>query len=137
MAGDILRATKTVLVVDWPSREVPETLARAGYDVVVRGGPGPEDHSTYVVGDDDEVVVRRADSPPQRVDLVYCYRPLAELPAIVERAQRLGARAVWAQVPTEDAEAARDLVEAAGLAFVDRPYLPDAVRALREPPPTP
>jgi hypothetical protein len=30
----LLRGTKTVLLVDWPSREVPETLARAGYAVI-------------------------------------------------------------------------------------------------------
>lgn len=34
---EILRATQSVLVVDWPSRDVPDTLARAGYDVHVHG----------------------------------------------------------------------------------------------------
>ena len=44
---EILRAVETVLVIDWPSKEVPELLARARPRVVVRGGPGPEDYSIY------------------------------------------------------------------------------------------
>jgi hypothetical protein len=38
-AGQILRETGSVLVVDWPSKDVPETLTRAGYTVLVKGGP--------------------------------------------------------------------------------------------------
>lgn len=128
-AEEILRAAKTVLVVDWPSREVPDTLVRAGYDVVVRGGPAPDDYSTYLF-DGEEVVVQRTDRPLDRADLVYSYRPLDELPEIVEQAQNFGAHAVWVQLPPEESKRARVIVETAGLAFVDGPYLPDAVRAL-------
>jgi predicted CoA-binding protein len=128
-AEEILQAAKTVLVVDWPSRDVPDTLARAGYEVVVHGGPAPDDYSTYVV-EDGEVVVRRTGHPPVQAELVYSYRPVAELAEIVETALGLGARAVWVQLPAEDGEQARAIVETAGLAFVDGPSLPDAVRAL-------
>jgi predicted CoA-binding protein len=112
---------------------VPDTLARAGYEVVVHGGPAPDDYSAYVV-EGGEVVVRRTGSPPERADLVYSYRPLDELPEIVEQAGRLGAQAVWVQLPAGESEAARAIVEAAGLTFVDGPYLPDAVRARRDRP---
>ena len=132
MAEDILAATKVVLLVDWPSRDVPDTLVRAGYEVVVHGGPAPDDYSTYVV-DDGEVVEQRTGRPPERADLVYSYRPVDELPEIVEEAQRIGAQAVWVQLPPEESQRARDIVETAGLAFVDGPYLPDAVRALNRP----
>ena len=131
-AQDILRATKIVLVVDWPSRDVPDTLARAGYDVVVHGGPASDDYSTYVV-DDGEVVEQRTGTPPERADLVYSYRPVNELPDIVEQAQQLGAHAVWVQLRAAESPPARAIVETAGLAFVDGPYLPDAVRALHGP----
>ncbi len=124
-----MRAAKSVLVVDWPSREVPDTLARAGYDVVVHGGPAPDDYSTYLL-DGGDVVVQRRGMPPERADLVYSYRPLEELPEIVEQAQNLGAHAVWLQLPLEESKRARVIVETAGLSFVDGPYLPDAVRAL-------
>ena len=131
-AEDILRVTKTILVVDWPSRDVPDTLVRAGYDVVVRGGPAPDHYSTYVV-DDGEVLEQRTGRPPERADLVYSYRPVDELPQIVEHAQRLGAHAVWVQLSPEESPRARVIVETAGLSFVDGPYLPDAVRALNPP----
>ena len=127
-AEEVLRGARTIVVVDWPSREVPDTLARAGYDVVVHGGPAPEDYSVYGI-ENGEVVVRRS-APPMQADVVYSYRPLDELPGIVGQAQRLGARAVWVQLAPEEVEAARSIVEAAGLTFVGAPYLPDAVRAL-------
>lgn len=128
-AEQILRAAKAVLVVDWPSRDVPDTLARAGYDVVVHGGPAPDDYSAYVV-EDGEVVRRPTGAPPHHADLVYSYRPLAELPEITEAARALGAVAVWVELPAEESGAARAIVEGAGLAFIDGPSLPDAVRAL-------
>ncbi len=36
-----------------------------------------------------------ADGPPDRAELVYVYRPLEELPGIVESAGRIGAHAIW------------------------------------------
>ena len=36
-----------MLVVDYPSKDVPETLARGGFAVTVQGGPGPEDYVDY------------------------------------------------------------------------------------------
>ena len=145
MAADgLLRAVQTVLVVDWPSRDVPDTLALAGFDVHVHGGPEPDDYSVYR-RDGDRVVVERTGRPPDRADLVYTHRPLDELPEIIESARRLGATVVWLQsgrasdgdrdpkgcwFPAEDSDAARTLVEAAGLAFVDDRYLPDEVRGL-------
>ncbi len=143
-AEDILGAVRSVLVVDWPSRDVPDTLARAGYEVHVHGGPAPDDYSTYR-RDGDDVVVEPTGRPPERADLVYSHRPLAELPDIVETAQRLGAMAVWVQsgrtaegrrdprgcsLPEGESSQARALVEAAGLAYVDDRYLPDEVRGL-------
>jgi predicted CoA-binding protein len=90
----ILSASKSVLVIDWPSRDVPDTLTSAGFAVMVRGGPGETDYSTHETNNDG-VVLRRAGRPPEHVDLVYSYRPVDELPKIVAIAQHLGAKAVW------------------------------------------
>lgn len=143
-AEEILGAARSVLVVDWPSRDVPDTLARAGYEVHVHGGPAPDDYSAYR-RDGDGVVVGRTGRQPDRADLVYSHRPLDELHGIVEMAQRVGARAVWVQsgrgadgrpdpracwLPEPESRQARALVEAAGLAYVDDRYLPDEVRSL-------
>ncbi len=142
-AARILASAGTVLVVDWPSRDVPESLARAGYEVVVHGGPDPDDYTAYEVAG-EEVVQRRVGQPPAHADVVYTFRPLDELPEIVDMARQVGAGTVWVQsglstagvedpegcwLPPEDAARSRELVEAAGLAYVDQPYIAGAVRA--------
>ncbi|HVA05394.1 MAG TPA: hypothetical protein VNG12_01510 [Acidimicrobiales bacterium] len=45
----ILEQTRSILLVDWPSRAGPDTLTRAGFAVTVHGGPGPCDYSNYTV----------------------------------------------------------------------------------------
>jgi hypothetical protein len=104
-AEQILGAARTVVVVDWPSRDVPDTLARAGYTVLVKGGPGPA----------------------------------------ASLARQLGATAIWhqsglASIGAKDphgcwmepgaSQTARAIVEAAGLAYVESPYIADEVRRL-------
>jgi len=140
-AAGLLAVPGAVLVVDWPSRDVPEGLARAGWKVVVRNGPGPQDYATHEL-EGDSVVVRPLGRPPVGVDLVYAHRPLAELPGIVETALALGARGVWVQsglaegggkdsrgcwMPEEEADRARALVESSGLVFVSGHYIGDAL----------
>lgn len=140
-----LQSAKTILVIDWPSKDVPESLARAGFDVVVRGGPGPEDFSAYELKG-DAVVSRRTGPAPEKVDLVYSYRPLSELPGITDFAVKLHAKAIWSQsgvlpngaddpkgcwLSPEDLYTARAFVEAAGLTFVHEPYIGDVARALQ------
>jgi predicted CoA-binding protein len=124
---ELLRATNTILLVDWPSREVPDTLARAGYEVVSSEGPSPDDYSAYVV-EGDAVVTQHVGRPPDRAEIVYSHRPDDELPGIVELAQQVGARAVWCETGSDEA---RRIVEGAGLAYVDDPRINDAARALQ------
>jgi hypothetical protein len=40
-ADRLLSAATSILVIDWPSADVPDTLAGAGYAVYVKGGPEP------------------------------------------------------------------------------------------------
>src|SRR5262245_51665689 len=93
---ELLQTVRSVLVIDWPSRHVPESLARAGLEVFVRGGRGPEDFSMYALRD-GAVVSRRLGRAPEAVDLVYSYRPLNELPEIIATAGSLQAKTVWTQ----------------------------------------
>lgn len=142
----VLAGARSFLLVDWPTRDVPDTLARAGYEVVVHGGPGPEDYTAYEMAG-GEVVERRVGRPPAHADVVYTFRPLAELPEVVALAQAVGARAVWIQsglaaggsedpegcwLPADAAAGARAIVEAAGLICVDQPYIAGAVRTRGE-----
>jgi predicted CoA-binding protein len=143
-AEPVLAAARTVVIVDWPSRDVPDTLARAGYTVLVKGGPEPDSYTAYEVSG-GEVAPRRTGAPPGSADLVYAHRPVAELPGIVMLAQRLGAGAIWLQsglaadgsrdphgcwLPAAEAQAAREMVESAGLAYLAAPYIADEVRRL-------
>jgi len=135
---------KTVLVIDWPSQEVPELLALAGFNVVVNGGPGPEDYSGYEVKD-NKVVSQRIGRRPERAELVYSYRPLSELSQTIAAAKQLRAKTLWTQsgispdgqkdqkgcwLPDEELRSARNQVEAAGLIYITEPYIGDVVREL-------
>ena len=142
-AARVLAETRSVLVIDWPSRDVPAPLAFAGFTVFVKGGPGPADYAAWEL-DGGGPVSRLLGREPDRVDLVYAHRPFGELPGLVTLARRLSARAFWWQtgltssggkdpsgcwVPPEQSRQARELAAAAGLAYVDDIYIADAVRA--------
>src|SRR6516164_8735571 len=141
-AARVLAETKRVLVIDWPSRDVPASLAFAGFTVFVKGGPGPADYAAWEL-DGGEPVSRPLGREPGSVDLVYCHRPVGELPGIMALAGRLGARAFWWQTgltsgggkdpsgcwtPPDQSRQARELAAAAGLAYIDDVYIADAVR---------
>jgi predicted CoA-binding protein len=143
-AERILKTASSALLIDWPSRDVPDTLAGAGYAVVVKGGPEPDNYSAYELSD-GEVVRRKIGRPPEKVDLVYSHRPLDELPGIVEMARGFGASTVWCQsglarsgendpkgywVPEEKSQEARRIVESAGLTYIDDAYIADVARQL-------
>jgi predicted CoA-binding protein len=140
-AARILQNAAAVLVVDWPSREVPEALVRAGRTVIVKGGPGPADYNAWEI-QDGQIVTRRLGTAPEHADLVYAHRPFSELPSIIRLAQDLGATAVWRQsgltadgatsprgcwVPAAESQQGRDLAAAAGLGYVDNVYIADVV----------
>jgi predicted CoA-binding protein len=142
-AARVLAETRSVLVIDWPSRDVPASLAFAGFTVFVKGGPGPADYAAWAL-DSGEPVSRPLGREPDQVELVYCHRPFSELPGIVTLAGRLGARAFWWQTgltsdgskdpsgcwaPTEESRQACELAATAGLAYIDDVYIADAVRA--------
>ena len=144
---EILRRSNAVLVVDYPSKDVPETLARGGFAVTVQGGPGPEDYVDYEL-ENEVVVTRHRGTVPERVDLVYVHRPVNELPGILSVATALGARAIWLQsgersdgekdphgcwLDDQRAAEARTIVDQSGLAYVQEPYIGDVIRELRSP----
>jgi predicted CoA-binding protein len=136
----LLASMKSVLLIDWPSREVPDTLARSGFTVV--SNDGPDEYNAYEV-EGNGMRVRDLGQLPKRADLVYTHRPIDELPEIVDTAKALGAKAVWLQsgrdktgakdprgswLSEADSASARKVVEAAGLTYIEAPYIADAVR---------
>lgn len=143
-AKDILKNARTILLIDWPSKDVPETLTRAGFGVFVRGGPGPEDYSVYELNG-SEMVSRRTGCRPEQADLVYSYRPLAELAQTINEAKAVNAKTVWMQsgvasdrrddpkacwMAEEELRSAESQVKAAGLALITEPYIADVAREI-------
>lgn len=129
---DILGRARSVLLVDWPNPDVPDSLVRAGLSVFVKGGPGPRDFAAREL-QDGNVVARAIDEAPAQIDLVYAYRPLDELPGIVALARQLGAFAVWRQTGLSEEESAdsRRIVISAGLTYVDDTEITEAARGLK------
>jgi predicted CoA-binding protein len=143
-AETVLASARSVLLVDWPSRDVPDTLAGAGYRVVVKAGLGPAEFAEQQPSE-GTFVSHPIGRPRERFELVYAHRPLAELPEIIALAKEFGAKAVWYQsgldgdgakdpkgcsVPQQASREARDLVESAGLSYADEQYIADVVRSL-------
>jgi predicted CoA-binding protein len=142
---EVLQHAHTILVIDWPSKDVPESLVRAGFIVFVKGGPAPEDYFLHEWRD-NQLVHQRIGHPPEHADLVYSYRPLTELPGIIELAKSLRAKTIWTQSgictdgKTNDPRGcwlcdsehnhARQLIQAAGLRHICQPYIADAARQL-------
>ena len=124
-AHDALNRSKIAVAIDWPSPDVPRSLAAAGVRTFSHEGPG--DDEWYVYEGDARA---HAEAPPTAADLVYTYRPVEELAGIVEFARKLGAHTIWFEEgrrSPEAASAARPIVEAAGLAYLDEPYIVDAL----------
>lgn len=139
---ETLRAVDSILVVDWPSADVPDSLARAGHKVIVKGGPGPRDYTARELRE-GEIVARPLAEAPDHVDLVYAHRPKAELGGIIAIAKQMGARALWWQSGLSDRDTKdprgcwvseaqsrrlRELAESQGLGYVDDVYIADAAR---------
>jgi hypothetical protein len=92
--------------------------------VFAHGGPGPGDYLAYGV-EGERITERLVGQPPRHADLVYVYRPVEELPAIVQDARRVGATAVWCETGSDGA---RQIVEGAGLVYVDEPSIVNVAR---------
>ena len=125
---ELLRDATMAYVIDWPSRDIPDSLARAGIRTFVHGGPRPDQVDEFVVGEGGDVELMNHGVMPDRADFVYTYRPIGDLPNVIAAAQELGARAVWNHEPSGEA---RRLVEEAGLEYVEGPDLAEEVRRVR------
>ena len=141
--AELLRQAKTILLIDWPSRDVPDTLAQLDLTVISDAGRG-RGYIAHVM-DGETVALRKIDKLPARFDIVYAHRPIDELPSIIKRALELKSSTIWLQsgrdstgardpkgcwLTPADSQKARKLVESAGLIYVEDAYIADAARAL-------
>ncbi|HUQ40399.1 MAG TPA: CoA-binding protein [Acidimicrobiales bacterium] len=140
----LLEQASTVLLVDWSHQEVPATLTRAGYTVIVHGPDGythcdvtatePSDvtaGTAFPLEDGGWLVGQRLDILPAVIDIVAVYRPADEQSSIAEQAIDLGARTLWIQPGVDTSPDARGIAESAGLTVIDGADIADTVRELQ------
>lgn len=113
---DLLRSARTIAVVGMsknPEKDahtVPMFLRERGYDVVPVNPTATEIAGLPSYPDLAAV--------PRPIDVVNVFRPSEDVPAIVEQAIAVGAKAVWMQTGIRHAEAAAK-GRAAGLLVVE------------------
>ena len=138
-ARQILEEASSVLVVGCPSADVPDTLARAGFGVIVKTAAAR--YAAHELAGDE--ITQHPVEVPASLDLVYVHCPVRDLPGVIMIARTLGAKAAWFQsgraeggaadprgcwLPEDEAALARQTVESAGLAYVDHAYIADVAR---------
>lgn len=136
-----------MLIVDWPSQDVPRTLIAGGFEVF-SANLAAGTASRYSVGGssaaqqedgvevlppqrdrDPPLLITRIDTMPDHVDVVALYRPAEEHARIVQRAVDLGARTVWAQLGPL-ADDARSIAANAFLAVIEDMPIDEAIKEL-------
>ena len=136
-----------MLIVDWPSQDVPRELIAAGFDVF-SANLAAGTASRYSIGErsapqdtdgvevlppqrdgDPPLIISRLDAIPDHVDVVALYRPAEEHARIAQRAVDLGARMVWVQLGAL-ADDARRIAASAYIAVIENTSIEDAIHSL-------
>jgi predicted CoA-binding protein len=113
---ELLKQYKTIAVVGLssnpmrPSYGVTEYMQAAGYRIIP-----VNPNETEVLG---EKSYARLEDVPEKIEIVDIFRRMAEVPAVVDSAIRVGAKVVWMQLGIEN-EAAAEKARAAGLTVVE------------------
>ncbi len=130
MAGEaLLRASKIIAVVGlsnspWrPSYGVSEYMRAMGYRIIP-----VNPNESEIMGDKSWPDL---ESIPERVDIVNIFRRPEFVPAIVESAIRIGAKAVWMQEEVVHEEAAARARQAGLEVFMDLCILKEHRKAVR------
>ena len=127
---EILKSSRVVAVVglspkpDRPSHGVASYLKEQGYRIIPVNPQARE-----ILG---EVCYPELASIPEPVDVVDIFRRSEEVPAIVEEAIKIGARAVWMQEGVINNQAAARAGEAGLLVVMDRCMLKEHQKLQKE-----
>lgn len=125
MTGEI----QSILLVDWPSRDIPLKLVQSGFTVFSYSPDGYHQAFVTVTGNsNDELVFHPMNKPPVAVDLVMIYRPSEEHASIIrDHVIPLGAKVLWLQPPVESMETGKMAIEQ-GLTFVQGRDIREIIR---------
>ncbi|MDR1311533.1 MAG: CoA-binding protein [Burkholderiaceae bacterium] len=113
--GEVLKTVKTIAVVGCSPKEgspkcyVPAFLQSCGYRVI----PVNPMYDS-VLGEKCYASLRDI---PERIDMVECFRPSADIPPLAEDAIAVGAKVLWMQIGVINHEAAQR-ASASGLTVV-------------------
>ena len=127
---EILNSSQVVAVVglspkpDRPSYNVASYLKKNGYKIIPVNPKAGQ-----ILG---EVCYPDLSSIPEAVDVVDIFRRAEEVPAIVDEAIRIGAKAVWMQEGVINEEAAARAREAGLLVVMDRCMLKEHRKLQKE-----
>jgi predicted CoA-binding protein len=126
---ELLRSSRTIAVVGLsnrpqrPSHGVAQYMQAAGYRIIP-----VNPHETEVLG---ESCYARLEDVPEKVDIVDIFRRSEFVPAIVESAMRIGARAVWMQEGVIHPQAAEQARQAGLIVVMDLCILKEHAKRLR------
>jgi predicted CoA-binding protein len=143
--SQILKKARTILLVDWSSRDVPRALVEAGFTVfcsspgryslvqVVDESPADVDAGDVFPaqkGQSGYLVFRKLSESLPTIDIVNVYRPENEHTGIVENhVLPFGAKTLWLQPSVASAEARR-LAGLYGLDLIEGIDIAEAARLL-------
>ena len=112
----ILTTATSILLVDWPSRSIPEKLLDAGFTVFCYS---PNGYTKAEFVDDERNLRFVPASPPPYVDIVNVYRPEQEHEAIIlKHSLPLKAKVIWLQPPLTSKHT-RALAQKHNLIFIE------------------
>jgi predicted CoA-binding protein len=116
---DILKNAKTILLVDWPDKNVPLALLKAGF-MVIAYSPDKYTLLSYETNyAKDKLVFSVLEGPPGQVEIVNIFRPEEEHEDIINHhALLLKAKTVWLHPPVISTKTAK-LTRKYKLSFVE------------------
>ena len=138
-----LREAKDILLVDWVTPDIPRRLVEAGFNVVSKNGPEPDDYGRADVVDGELRWTKVA--PPTHADLLHLDWTI-DFHEYLALAGAIGVRTFWyhsAQtkppapanvsgtwVPARKSARLRAAAEGAGMNFIDDHYILDIAARL-------
>lgn len=142
-AVELLRSAKDILLISWVSPDIPRVLVEAGFSVISKNGPEPDNYARAEVRDGD-VHFSRVD-PPTHADLLHLDWTIG-FHEYLGLAGSIGVRTFWYHssktkppapadvsgcwVPAGKSARLREAVEAAEMNYIDDRYIVDIARQL-------
>lgn len=127
---DALKNAKTILLVDWPDKNVPLALLKAGF-MVISYSPDKYTLLSYETNyAEDKLIFSVLEGPPGQVEIVNIFRPEEEHEEIINRhALPLKAKTVWLHPPMASSKTAT-LTKKHKLSFVEGHDIADIAAGL-------